>query len=123
MDPYSGVRVDAASGDPLEIIGQIKIGLAVPGLSTLPPKIIDMMICKSLDAKFLIGRKVLNDWDVSIHYRSGTETWQAGELTVPAMNAREAEEYNNGLYKFRNPTLDPWRWAHTLTNPHRGPEI
>ena len=24
MDPYSGVRVDAASGDPLEIIGQIK---------------------------------------------------------------------------------------------------
>ena len=120
MDPYTGVRVEGASGDPLEIIGQTQIGFAISGLSMLKPKIVDVMICKSMGAQFLVGRKVLNDWNLSIHYQDGKETWQAGELTVPALDAHEAVAYNEGLYKDRNPALDPWKQARTLINSFQG---
>ena len=55
-----------------------KIGLAISGFSTIKPKIVDVLICNDLGAEFLVGRKVLNDWNLSIHYKDGTETWQAG---------------------------------------------
>ena len=100
-----------------------KIGLAISGFSTIKPKIVDVLICNDLGPGFLVGRKVLNDWNLSIHYKDGTETWQAGELTVAALTAGQAARYNDGLYEARNRALAEWRPAHTLVNPQRGESL
>ena len=63
---------------------------------------------------------MLNDWNLSIHYKDGTETWQAGEQTVPARNAVDAVLYNEGLYRERK---DTWEQSRTLINPRRGEGI
>ena len=78
MEPYDGVRIEGAGGDLLDLVGKAKIGLAISGFSTIKPKIVDVLICNDLGPGFLVGRKVLNDWNLSIHYKDGTETWQAG---------------------------------------------
>ena len=101
MEPYTGVMIQVANGDPLDIVGQVQIGLAMPGLNKLQPTIVDMMICKSLSSNFLMGRKMMNEWNMSIHYLNGTETWQAGEQRVPAKTANEALVFNDGLKQVR----------------------
>ena len=98
LDPYNGVQVEGASGNPLRIEGQVKIGLAISGLSELQPQIIDMMICSSVGRQFLLGRKLMNDWNISIHYQDRRETWHAGEQTVSTLNCDEAIAYNKGLH-------------------------
>ena len=100
-----------------------KIGLAISGFSTIKPKIVDVLICNDLGPGFLVRRKVLNDWNLSIHYKDGTETWQAGELTVAALTAGQAARYNDGLYEASNRALAEWRPAHTLVNPQRGESL
>ena len=123
LDPYNGVQVEGASGNPLRIEGQVKIGLAISGLSELQPQIIDMMICNSVGRQFLLGRKLMNDWNVSIHYQDRRETWQAGEQTVSALNRHEAVEYHRGFYagmfRSKKGERDTGKKPSTLVNPKR----
>ena len=44
-----------------------------------------------------MGRRTLDDWDLSIKYQGKTETWIAGGQRVRAKTAKEAREYNQGL--------------------------
>ena len=44
-----------------------------------------------------MGRRMLDDWDLSIKYQGKTETWIAGGQRVRAKTAKEAREYNKGL--------------------------
>ena len=125
MKPYNGVRIEVANGDPLEIVGQVQIGLAMPGLNKLQPTVVDMMICKSLGSDFLMGRKMMNEWNVSIHYLNKTETWQAGKQTVPAKTANEALVFNEGLKQVRylTETQQDGTRASIKINPLRGASI
>ena len=97
MDPYNGIPIHAANGQPLDIVGVVQIGLAMPGLDGLRPTIVEMMICKSLSSDFLMGRRMLNDWSLSIKYQGQTEAWIVGQQQVFAKTASEAREFNKGL--------------------------
>ena len=74
--------------------------------------------------QFLLGRKLMNDWNVSIHYQDGRETWQAVEQTVSALNRHEAVEYNKGFYagmfRSKKGEWDTGKQPSTLVNPKRG---
>ena len=94
MKPYRGNVIHVANSQPLDIVGVVEIGLAMPGLDILPPMPVQMMICKSLSSDFLMGRRMLDDWDLSIKYQGKTETWIAGGQRVRAKTAKEAREYN-----------------------------
>ena len=122
MEPYNGVVIHAANGQPLDIVGVVQIGLAMPGLESLQPTIVEMMICKSLSSDFLMGRRMLNEWNLSIIYHNKTETWQAGEQRVPAITARAARDFNNGLQQARylNEMQRDGTRASIKINPHRG---
>ena len=122
MEPYTGAIIQVANGQPLDIVGVVQIGLAMPGLESLQPTIVEMMICKSLSSDFLMGRRMLNEWNLSIIYYNKTETWQAGKQRVPAITAREARRFNNGLQQARylNEKQRDGTRASIKINPHRG---
>ena len=122
MKPYRGNVIHAANGQPLDIVGVVEIGLAMPGLDNLRPTIVQMMICKSLSSDFLMGRRMLDDWDLSIKYKGKTETWIVGNQQVRAQTARQAREYNRGLIglDYVYETQQGWR-ASMKINSGRGP--
>ena len=122
MEPYNGTAIHAANGQPLDIVGVVEIGLAMPGLDNLRPTIVQMMICKSLSSDFLMGRRMLDDWDLSIKYKGKTETWIVGNQQVRAQTARQAREYNRGLIglDYVYETQQGWR-ASMKINSGRGP--
>ena len=97
MSPYRGETIQVANGQPLDIVGVVQIGLAMPGLDGLPPTIVDMMICNSLNSDFLMGRRMMDEWDLTIQYKGKTESWIVGNQLVPAKTAKEAIEFNQGL--------------------------
>jgi len=97
MDPYKGQTIHVANGQPLDIVGVVQIGLAMPGLDGLPPTIVEMMICNSLSSDFLMGRRMLDDWDLTIKYKGKTESWIVGEQQMFAKTAIQAREFNKGL--------------------------
>ena len=111
-----------ANGQPLDIVGVVQIGLAMPGLDSLQPTIVEMMICKSLSSDFLMGRRTLNDWSLSIIYHNKTETWQAGGQRVRAITAREARDFNDGLkgVRYLNETQRDGTCASIKINRNRG---
>ena len=122
MQPYIGQTIHAANSQPLDIVGVVEIGLAMPGLDNLRPTIVQMMICKSLSSDFLMGRRMLDDWDLSIKYKGKTETWIVGNQQVRAQTARQAREYNRGLIglDYVYETQQGWR-ASMKINSGRGP--
>ena len=65
MDPYTGIRVEAAGGNPLKMVGQVEMGIAISGLDTVHPKLINVVICEDLGPEVLIGRKLMIDWRLS----------------------------------------------------------
>ena len=98
--------------------------MAMPGLESLQPTIVEMMICKSLSSDFLMGRRTLNDWSLSIVYHNKTETWHAGGQQVRAITAREARDFNDGLKgaRYLNETQRDGTCASIKINRNRGPD-
>ena len=96
--------------------------LAISGLTTLPPTPLTILICDDLGPEFLVGRKTLNNWNLSVHYRNKKETWQAGNRSVEAMTQQEAELYNEGLNSDRRPPQEEWDRTRECFNNHRNIE-
>jgi hypothetical protein len=54
---------------------------------------IEPYLCDNLSPDFLIGRKALSRWNLSVnYYNNNQESWHAGDHRVMAMSAREAAE-------------------------------
>ena len=83
--PYTGVRIEGATGDSLLPKGEIDMKLAISGLPTLEPTPIRVLVCDNVGQELLIGRQALTRWDVSVRYHNKVETWQAGDQSVGAM--------------------------------------
>ena len=119
MEPYTGDRVNGAVGEALKPRGVATMRLAISGLTTLSPELVSILVCDNLDPDFLIGRKLLTNWEVSVHYRNKQETWQAGDQFVEAMSQREAKVYNEGLNLGERPPPERWAQTREWFNDHR----
>ena len=63
----------------------------------------------------------MDEWDLTIQYKSKTETWIAGEQRVAAMTASQATDYNNAVYRTGVTYEDqPGGRAFMTINPNRG---
>ena len=96
--------------------------LAIAGLTTLSPTDVSILVCDNLEPDFLVGRKSLTNWELSVHYRNKKETWQAGDQYVNAMTQREAKLYNEGLNSGGRPPPDGWAQTRELFNDYRALE-
>ena len=99
--------------------GVAKLRLSIVGLTSLIPTDVDVLICDKLGPDFLVGRKALAKWELSVHYRGKQKTWQAGDQQVSAMSQRGAEEYNGGFISEWRLCPDEWARTREVFNNNR----
>ena len=111
--PYTGVRIEGATGDSLLPKGEVDMKLAISGLPALKPTPVRVLVCDNVGQELLIGRQAITRWDVSVRYYDKGETWKAGNQSVEAMTRLEAQAYNRGLTL--GDDVPPGEWAQTST--------
>ena len=100
--------------------GVARFKLAISGLPSLVPNEVKVLLCDNLSPDFLIGRKALSNWNLSVHYHNNNrESWHAGDHRVMALSARAATEYNAGFFSERGLAPGEWTRATTVVNPFR----
>jgi hypothetical protein len=78
-------------------------------LSRTIPANVEVLLCDNLSPDFLIGRKALSRWNLSVnYYNNNQESWHAGDHRVMAMSAREAAEYNAGFFSVERSASREW---------------
>ena len=66
---------------------------------------------------------MMDEWDLTIQYKSKTETWIVGDQRVAAMTAKQATDYNDALYHTGVEYEDqPGGRAFMTINPNREDE-